>query len=43
MPRFFKLFATLEGEANYPDCADIDKLFNRITDELVEPYKAASR
>ena len=40
--RFFKLFATLEGEPNYPDCADIDKLFNRITDELVEPYKAVN-
>lgn len=30
---------TNAGEPNYPDCADIDKLFNRITDELVEPYK----
>lgn len=28
------------GEPNYPECADIDQLFDRVLGELLEPYKA---
>ena len=31
---------TLEGDANLPDFVDIDNLFNRIVEELVEPFQA---
>ncbi|CAK9066173.1 Transcription elongation factor SPT6, partial [Durusdinium trenchii] len=27
------------GEPNYPECADIDQLFDRVLGELLEPYK----
>ena len=27
------------GEANYPECADLDKLYDRIIAELQDPFK----